>query len=260
MATKDREVRPLLGGKTALVTGASCGVGLAVARRLLVAGANVIICAPSMKNPPIGADPLAETVSMIESAGGTVIQLRGDLEEPREAERVVARAVEATGPFQILVHVASLSRFRAVESSCLHGYGLTVEHYFRAPLVLTAAAKAVMRDCGGGSIVNVVVPAKVGIDTSCDPLREIRDLAVLCAERLALLRLTQAMAVELENDNIGAYLALPSMRMQLSDDRSLSDAELPSDPSESLAETVVTLCCASVQRRTGSVVYASRVH
>jgi NAD(P)-dependent dehydrogenase (short-subunit alcohol dehydrogenase family) len=247
-------------GKTAFVTGAGCDVGRAVARRLAIAGARVIISARRVKNTSIRPDLLAETAAMIESAGGTVIQLRGDLENPREAESLVARAVEAAGPFQILVHVAGLSRFRAVESNRLHGYGLTVEHYFRVPLVLTEAAKAVMRDCGGGSIVNVGAPAICGFDTSSDPLREIRDLAVICAERLALLRLTQAMAAELENDNIGAYLALPSMRMQFLDGHSLSDAELPPDPIEALAETVIALCSTPVELRSGAVAYATRMH
>lgn len=256
MAARDREVSSFLAGKTALVTDAGCEVGRAVATRLAAAGASVIISAKGMRKAPVCADFLAETASLIESAGGTVVALRSDLDAPQEAERLVARAVEVAGPFQILVHVAGLSRFRAVESNYVHGYGLTVDHYFRVPLVLTAAAKPVMRDCGGGSIVNVGPAVICGVDKSGDSLRETRELAVLCAARLALLRLTKSMASELEDDNIGAYLALPCMPIYSKNAQLLNDTDLQSDLIESLAETVVELCRRPAQRRTAIVEYA----
>ncbi|MDY6946850.1 MAG: SDR family NAD(P)-dependent oxidoreductase [Pseudomonadota bacterium] len=257
MSTSTTQDGPLV-GKTALVTGASRGVGRAIAQRLAAAGSTVIISARNLAQSQASSGSLAETASLIESAGGIAIPLAADLDEPQGAKQLVACCIRATGGFQILVHVAGLTRFRAAESSTRDQFGLTVEHCFRVPLTLTAAAKPVMKARSEGWIINVGATASPDLNRCADPLRQIREQALYDAAHLALFRLTKAMAAELEHHNIAVNLALPSTPIRLTDEQPLGDAATLTEPVDYLADTVLSLCHVPVQQRTGTVIYSQQ--
>jgi len=86
-----------LAGKTALVTGASAGLGFGVARALVEEGANVVVCAR-------GEERLAESVQTLNEIGsGRAIGLVGDVSVPGQPERIIADAQRAVGPLYLLV-------------------------------------------------------------------------------------------------------------------------------------------------------------
>src|SRR5437867_6817563 len=106
---------PSLHGKIALVTGASRGIGRGIAQRLARAGATVVVTARSLNSSPMPGT-LAETVALIEAAGGRAIALRADLDDRADLDSLVASAVEATGGLDILVNNAGKAQFTRVDS------------------------------------------------------------------------------------------------------------------------------------------------
>ena len=91
---------PLLGGRTALVTGAGGGIGRGLAQALAAAGANVVIAA---RRAATGD----ETRALIEAEGGRAIAVATDVAQRAQVEAAVAAAVEGFGGLDIVIHNAS---------------------------------------------------------------------------------------------------------------------------------------------------------
>ena len=94
----------LLDNKIALVTGASRGIGRALAQRLASAGATVVVTARSLDSAGKYEGTLKETVALIEAEGGRAHPLVADLEKEDDLQSLVERAVGAVGGLDILVH------------------------------------------------------------------------------------------------------------------------------------------------------------
>ncbi len=107
-----------LTGKVALVTGASKGIGAAIARTLAAEGAAVIVNYASSK---AGADAV---VADIAKAGGKAVAVRGDVSSAADAQALADAAVEHFGRLDILVNNSGVYEFGALEE-------ITEEHYHK---------------------------------------------------------------------------------------------------------------------------------
>ena len=134
-----------LDGRTALVTGASRGIGAAIARALDGAGARVALAARSR-------DQLEAVASELTNAPVVLVT---DLADPAAAAALAARALDALGRVDVLVNNAAVAH----RSPTVDIDGELVDRLFavnvRAPLLLVAALIPGMTECGGGSIVNL---------------------------------------------------------------------------------------------------------
>jgi 3-oxoacyl-[acyl-carrier protein] reductase len=137
-----------LAGKTALVTGASKGIGAAIAKHLAAEGASVIVNYASSKT---GAD---KVVAEISAAGGKAVAIQGDVAKPADITRLLAETKNAFGKLDILVNNAGVYEFAPLEA-------ITPEHFHRQfninvlGLLLTTQEAVKLFPETGGSIINI---------------------------------------------------------------------------------------------------------
>lgn len=254
----------LLAGKTALVTGSSRGIGRAIAQRLAAEGATVVVTARSHEPSPSVrwgstaaiSGTIAETIELIEAAGGKAIAMAADLENPDDRDNLIPRVLDSTGRCDILVNNAGFADYSIVETMSLDTFDRTVEHYLRVPFVLAKAAVPHMREQGAGWIVNI------GSVTGVAPVRPYREYnktsgdVVYASTKAALHRFTQGVAAELVDENIAVNCVGPSTAVRTPGAAQLIPDSFPTEPVEYLAETVLAMCHRPAAERTGLVAFS----
>ncbi len=138
-----------LAGKTAVVTGASSGIGRAIARQLGLAGAHVTLGGRTRA-------AMEETARKLEKAGGGARVVTLDVREPAQVRALVEGAVEATGRLDIMVNNAGVSFPGKIAEGEPEEWRAMLETNVLALLVGAQAAIRAMRRCGAqGHIVNI---------------------------------------------------------------------------------------------------------
>jgi NAD(P)-dependent dehydrogenase (short-subunit alcohol dehydrogenase family) len=165
-----------LQGQLALVTGATSGLGRAIAVRLAADGADVIVHGRDAKRG-------AETVGMIADAGGRARFIAADLSDSADITRLAGDA----GDIGVLVNNAGFSLFGPTADIAAERFDALFASNVRAPFLLVAAIGPAMARRGAGSIVNVSSMAgRIGLDGA----------AAYGASKAALESMTRAWAVE----------------------------------------------------------------
>jgi len=137
-----------LSGRVALVTGASKGIGAAIAKRLARDGASVIVNYASSKE---GAD---RVVSEITGAGGKAVAVQADVSKKLDIARMFAEAKKAFGPLDILVNNAGIFEFLPLQA-------ITEEHFHKQfdlnvlGTLLTTQEALNHFNPDGGSVINI---------------------------------------------------------------------------------------------------------
>jgi NADP-dependent 3-hydroxy acid dehydrogenase YdfG len=139
-------VTGILAGKTALVTGASSGIGRGAAVALAEAGARVALVARR-------AGRLKDLAAQIEASGGQALACPADITDEAEATRVVEDAAGHFGGLDILVNAAGMTQTGKVENADLADWRYVFELNFWAGLYMSRAAIPALK-AGGGDIVN----------------------------------------------------------------------------------------------------------
>ena len=183
-----------LTGKVAVVTGASKGIGAAIATRLAAEGAAVVVNYASSK---AGADAV---VAAITAAGGKALAVHGDVSKAAEAQGIIDAAVEAYGGLDILVNNSGIYGFTPI--------GEITEDQFHAMFninvlgVLLTTQAAVKHFGEGASIINI----GSAITTVLPP-----DSAVYSATKGAVEAITGVLAAELGPRKIRVNAINPGM-------------------------------------------------
>jgi 3-oxoacyl-[acyl-carrier protein] reductase len=148
-----------LKGKVALVTGASKGIGAAIARELAANGAAVAVNYSGSKAEA------EKVVAEINKAGGKAIAVQANLADPDAIGPLVDKTVKALGPIDVLVNNAGIYDFVPIEN-------VTPEHFHKQfnvnvlGLLLTTQAALAHFNAKGGSIINIGSVAASGVPTA----------------------------------------------------------------------------------------------
>ena len=184
-----------LAGNVAVVTGASKGIGAAIAKQLGAEGAAVVINYASSKT---GADNVARDVT---ASGGKAIAVQGDMSKKVDIERLFAEAKRSFDSIDILVNNAGIYEFAPLEA-------ITEEHFHKqininvlGPILATQAAVKLFGP-SGGSIVNI---------SSIVSSMAVPNAAVYSATKGAVDALTRSLSKELGPRKIRVNAINPGM-------------------------------------------------
>jgi len=185
-----------LGGKVALVTGGSRGIGRAIALGLAEAGADVIVA--SRKLPDLQA--VAQEVSQL---GRKSLAVAANLRNLAEIDDLVKRAVEEFGHIDILVNNAGTNVvFGSIFNVNEKAWDVTMGLNLKGSFFLSQAIAGAMRDQGGGNIINIA---------SINGIRPRLGSVVYSISKAGVIMLTQALAQEWAQYNIRVNAIAPGL-------------------------------------------------
>jgi NAD(P)-dependent dehydrogenase (short-subunit alcohol dehydrogenase family) len=182
-----------LEGRVAVVTGAAGGIGRWLAAGLGAAGAAVLLTDVDERGLDQAASPLRE-------AGIEVQTLAFDLQADDAPERIVSDAVERLGSLDVLVNNAGVNRRMPILEMDPGTWSFITDVNLRVPYFLSQAAARVMRERGGGAIVNI---------SSVSSVFALEQISVYAPSKAALSNLTRVMALEWAADGIRANAIAP---------------------------------------------------
>ncbi|MEX1019985.1 MAG: glucose 1-dehydrogenase [Litorilinea sp.] len=183
-----------LSGRVALITGASRGIGAAIAQTYAAAGARVALC--SRKQASV--DEVAQTIT---AAGGEARAWAAHTGVPESIQKLVSAVEDTWGGVDILVNNAATSPhfgplLSAEAAQWEKAFAINVQGYFHA----IQAVAPTMRRRGGGKIINMA---------SIAGLHPLPDMGMYGITKAAVLMLTQVLAAELAPDNIQVNAIAP---------------------------------------------------
>ena len=184
-----------LAGKVAVITGASKGIGAAIAKALATEGAAVAVNYSSSKS---GAD---KVVAEITGSGGKAVAVQADMSKRADIERLFAETKKTFRRLDILVNNAGIYEFAPLEN-------VTEEHFEKhfnlnvRGLLLASQAAAKLFDSAGGRIINI---------SSVASIRGFPDAAVYSGTKGAVDAITRSLAAELGPRKIRVNAVQPGM-------------------------------------------------
>lgn len=198
----------LLAGQVAIVTGASRGIGEAIAKRYAMEGAKVVASARSVEEEDhYLPGTIKHTVDVINQAGGEAIAVRADLSQPEDRANLVTATEEAFGPADILVNNAAVTYFIPVADFPERRFKIMMEVQVWAPFELAQLVLPGMQARGRGWILNVSSGAAIHPDKTL----EARGGTVYGMCKAALERFTTGLAQEVYEDGIGVNVISPGL-------------------------------------------------
>jgi NAD(P)-dependent dehydrogenase (short-subunit alcohol dehydrogenase family) len=252
-------------GRVALVTGASRGIGAAIARRLASEGARVAAVARSLDSAPEGVEgTLRETVAAIEADGGRAVAIQGDILDARSREEFTASCRERLGPIEILVNNATFGPYRPLVTFREREIAQTLEASVGAPLHLVQLVLPDFRAQGRGWILNISSATALHPEGPpyIDWQRRGGSHLYACA-KAALDRLTTGLAAELCGESIAVNALAPVAAVMTEGVRASGAGRWiePSmiEPVEAMAEAALALVSGDPEKLTGRVAYSLRL-
>jgi NAD(P)-dependent dehydrogenase (short-subunit alcohol dehydrogenase family) len=186
-----------LAGRSAIITGASEGLGAEIARHYIKAGANVLVCARS-------ADSLgrvAEELRSVALASQKIVSLTADVSRPSDADRIAKRAIEEFGSLQILVNNAGVYGPKGVlEDVDWKEWTQSIEINLYGSVLMCRAVLPHFKKQKYGKIV------QLSGGGATNPLPRISGYA---ASKAAIVRLAETLAEEVREDHIDVNCIAP---------------------------------------------------
>jgi NAD(P)-dependent dehydrogenase (short-subunit alcohol dehydrogenase family) len=247
-------------GRVALVTGASRGIGEAIARGFAAEGAAVAVSARTVaEGDHRFPGSITTTVSSIEQTGGRALAVAADLARLEHRRALVETVERELGPIDVLVNNAAITYFEPAETFSASHYALMFEVQVRAPFELAQLVLPGMRVRKQGWILNISSGAArhpEGPPYS----RRVRGGSVYGMCKAALERFTSGLAAEVYDDRIAVNALSPSGLVPTPGvvhhglDRGVPEDAL--EPVDVMADAALALCSGDPAVLTGRIAYA----
>ncbi|MCR8693471.1 SDR family oxidoreductase [Rhodococcus rhodochrous] len=150
-----------LSDRTMVISGASRGIGLAIAVAAARRGANVVLLAKTAEPHPKLKGTVHTAVADIEAAGGKAVAVVGDVRKEDDVQRAVDTAVERFGGVDICVNNASAIATEPTESLSVKKYDLMQEINCRGTFLLSKAALPHLRESSNPHILTIAPPVNM---------------------------------------------------------------------------------------------------
>lgn len=252
----------LLAGKVAIVTGASRGIGAAIARRFAAEGARVALVARTQATGGPLAGSLDEVAETIRAAGGTCLTIAADLSTPEGRAHIVPRTIETFGRVDVLVNNAAWSRFLPIWEAQRKHVLLALEMNVLAPMELAQSVQPLMRKQGAGWILNISsATAELPPPAPHDPelrtveFHQLGHPTLYGSSKAALDRMTAGWACELGNTTIAINALAPVGAVASEGALAVGgwDERDHIEPVEAMAEAALQLCHRPASQLSGRV-------
>ncbi|MEO5838201.1 MAG: SDR family NAD(P)-dependent oxidoreductase [Acidimicrobiales bacterium] len=234
-------------GKNAIVTGASRGIGAALAERLAAEGANVIVVARTVDQHDHLTGSLRETLERCRRHGANVEAVAADLADPASRAGIVPRALEIfDGRIDILVNNAAAAIYMRTSEYPYKRQRIMFEVNVHAPIELAQAVIPGMVAQGEGWILNVSsASAKHAAGPPFRTEGVATSIGVYGATKAALNRVTNALAVELYGTGVRVNTVEPRSAVMSEGAEALVGDIVKEDQIESMeamVEGAIALC------------------
>lgn len=251
--------------KVAIVTGASRGIGKAIALGLAQAGAAVVVAARSETERAAAPGTIYATAAAIAGRGGQALPVRCNVREEASIYAMTRQALDAFGAIDILVNNAGIGGYRPFLESTLKEWDLTLDINLRATYIGCRAVAPLMVEQGGGSIVNISSHAAGNIFSStlnADAAAEVTMVGqAYGVAKAAVERLTWGLSAELGPYNI-AVNCLKPLRPVLTEgfQAQRPDADFSTwAPPEAMVKAAVFLAAQDAHGLSGNIVTAEEL-
>lgn len=186
--------------KTAIITGASRGVGRAVALKLAKEGADVVIAAKTTEPNPRLPGTIYDVAKEVEMLGRRALPVKTNVREPGDVERMIQETLDTFGRIDILVNNAGALWWYPVLETPLKRYDLVMEVNMRAAFLCSQAVLPSMIQQRWGHIINMSPP----IDLSVLPGK-----VAYMISKFGMTMLAMGMAEEVREHNIAVNALWP---------------------------------------------------
>lgn len=250
-----------LKGRVALVTGASRGIGAAIAKRFGAEGAQVAITARTLDQHDHLPGSLRETAQWIEKHGGRAVPIVGDLADSKDYDRIVAEAQAALGPIEVLVNNAAAAFYLPFDKLSENRFRIAYAINIHAPWRLSQLVVPGMRARRQGWILNI---SSATSTLPTQPYRDFDGLSFLYGStKAALERFTAGLAAAEARNGIfvnsmapvGAVPTEGTEALGVVPDEALAVAE----SREAMAEAALGLCVTRDPKLTGRISYCTPI-
>ena len=182
-----------LDGKVAVVTGASKGIGKAIASAFAAAGAKVVLAARTRET-------LEQVAADLRESGAEAMAVPTDVTDAAAVQRLIEKTLEVYERVDILVNNAGVGYFGPVIDFAPDDWDAVLNSNLKAVYLCAKSVLPQMFSQGGGQIINVLsIAAKVAFEAS----------AAYCAAKAGALALTKVLAAEVRQQNIRVTAVLP---------------------------------------------------